>query len=267
MKTPSLRRYSTRSRNGLLSPGGAALGVLVLLVLILGVVRFAAPGAFIAIATPFWRIGTSLSASVGTGAEGLTGTASLVRARDQLAAQNDALTAENRVLAARAQDLQALLGSRTAASGGILAAVLARPPVAPYDVLIVDQGTASHVALGATAYGAGGTPVGTVASVTSTTARITLYSNPGLETAAWAGDARVPVTLKGSGSGGFEATLPKTAGVEAGQGIYIAGAGAIPIGSVAKVDSDPSSPNVLLHIHPYLNPFSITWVTISPNGL
>jgi cell shape-determining protein MreC len=122
------------------------------------------------------------------------------------------------------------------------------------------------VQLGATAYGPGGTPLGTVASVTNATARITLYSNPGLETSAWAGDARVPITLKGTGSGGFDATLPKTAGVQAGQGIYVAGAGALPIGTVAKVDADPSSPNVVLHIHPYLNPFSLTWVTISPNA-
>ncbi len=120
-----------------------------------------------------------------------------------------------------------------------------------------------HIALGATAYGPGGTPIGTVGSVTNTSARITLYSNPGLETAAWVGDTRIPITLVGAGSGGFTATLPKTAGVTAGQGVYVAGAGAIPVGVVAKVNDDPSSPNVVLQIRPYLNPFSLTWVTIS----
>jgi len=179
-----------------------------------------------------------------------------------LAVQVDTLTQENRTLAAQAHDLQALLGGRTQPAPGILASVLVRPPVAPYDVLIVDQGSDAQVALGATAFGPGGTPIGTVASVSKNSARITLYSNPGLQTDAWVGDSRVPVELIGAGSGGYTATLPKTAGVTAGQGVYVAGAGALPIGTIAKVNDDPSSPNVTLLFHPYLNPFSLTWVTI-----
>ncbi|MDB5265990.1 MAG: hypothetical protein JWM39_703 [Parcubacteria group bacterium] len=243
-----------------------AVGVLVLLIGILAIVRFAAPNAFITIASPFWKAGTSVSAAVATGAGGFTSTANLVSQRDQLATQVDQLTAQNRTLTARAQDLQNLLGNRTQSSGGILAAVLARPPVAPYDVLIVDQGASTHVVLGATAYGPGGTPIGTVATVENTSSRITLYSNPGLQTDAWAGDTRIPITLTGAGSGGFTATLPKAAGVTEGQGIYVAAAGAVPVGVVSHVNADPSSPNVVLQIHPYLNPFSLTWVTISADG-
>lgn len=263
MKMPSLRRTSFRSRNALLTPGTFAAGVLVFFILVLAVLRFAAPGAFVAIASPFWNIGTTLSSVVEYGTKGFKNSAIVANERDSAVTQNNQLEAENRTLEARVHDLEQLLGSRTEAPSGVLAAVLARPPVAPYDVLIVDQGTASGVALGAAAYGPGGTPIGTVASVASHSSRITLYSNPGLETAAWAGDARTPVTLRGSGSGGFSAELPKAAGVEAGQGIYVAGAGALPVGTVARVDSDPSSPNVVLHIHPYMNPFSLTWVTIS----
>lgn len=265
MKKQSLRKYSS-SRNTFLSPAVFGAGIVALLILVLAIVRFAAPGAFIAIASPFWRAGTSLTAAVGTGAEGLTSTATLARERDALTLQNTELTTENRTLTARAEDLQKLLGNRTEASGSILASVLARPPVAPYDVLIVDQGTNSNVALGATAYGPGGTPIGTVAAITNTTARITLYSNPGLQTNAWAGDNRIPIPLIGAGSGGFTATIPKSAGTTVGEGIYVAGIGAIPIGVVARVNNDPSSPNVVLQIHPYVNPFSLTWITISATG-
>jgi cell shape-determining protein MreC len=261
MKTPYLHR-ARLNRNGLLSPASFGLILLVLFILILTLIRFAAPGVFISLASPFWGVGSYLTTTVTTSAEGLTSTAALVRARDQLSTENDQLTAENRTLTTRVQDLQNLLGTRTTAAPGILAAVVARPPVAPYDVLIVDQGTASHVSLGATAYGPGGTPIGTVGSVANTSARITLYSNPGLQTAAWAGDTHIPITLVGAGSGSFTVTLPKTAGVTAGQGVYIAGIGAIPVGVVAQVNNDPSSPNVVLQIHPYLNPFSLAWVTI-----
>ncbi len=208
MKTPSLRKYSARSsRNSLASPAAFAAGLLAIFVLVLSIIRFAAPDTFIALAVPFWRAGTALSASVAASTEGFSSTASLVRSRDMLARENDALNGENRLLTARNQDLQNLLGSRTEASNGVLAAVLARPPVAPYDVLVVDQGTSMRVVLGATAYGPGGTPV------------------------------------------------------------YVAGVGAIPVGVVVQIGNDPSSPNVSLAIHPYLNPFSLTWVTIGPAPL
>lgn len=259
MMRPSLRSYSTRRRILFRSPAAFVTAGLAFVILILFVLRFAAPGAFVAIATPFWQGGAAFTHFL----EGFQSKASVMRERDQLATQVDTLTAENRTLTGQAHDLQVLLGTRTQAAPGILASVLVRPPVAPYDVLIVDQGASMHVALGATAYGPGGTPIGTVASVTNKTARITLYSNPGLQTDAWVGDARVPIELIGAGSGSFTATLPKTAAVAANQGVYVASAGAVPVGFVARVSSDPSSPNVTLQIHPYLNPFSLTWVTIS----
>jgi cell shape-determining protein MreC len=246
-----------------------SLGIAVIFIVIAvsAVIRFAAPGVFVVLASPFWHAGSSLSAAVGQSTASFGNAAELTRARDALIAQNAQLENENRTLTARAQDLQNLLGTRTAAPAGIVAGVLARPPIAPYDVLIVDQGSNGHIQLGATAYGPGGTPIGTVATVAPLSARITLYSNPGLQTAAWVGDTRTPVTLIGSGSGAFTAILPKAAGVTEGQGVYAAGPGSVPVGVVVKVDSDPSSPNVTLDIRPYANPFSLTWVTISPNGL
>ena len=261
MKTLFSRR---RSRAGLLTPGAVVAGVLALCIVILAIIRFAAPGAFTAMVSPLWGAGTSATAAVGAGATLLESKESIVASRDALAHENERLMVENRVLVTRAQDLQMLLGTRTEVAPGILAGVLVRPPVSPYDVLIVDQGTDAGIALGATAYGPGGTPLGTVASVARTSARITLYSNPGLETAGWAGDARVPVTLRGTGSGSFTAELPRDVGVTEGQAVYVSGPGALPIGNVARVDRDPSSPEVVLHIHPYANPFSLTWVTISP---
>lgn len=269
MKKQSLRRYRYSAKRNFIpaSLGTFTIGGLTLFILIIVIIRFAAPGAFIVMASPFWHVGTAFSTMVGQSASSFAGTDALIRERDQLAVTNAVLEEQNRILTTKTEDLQNLLGNRTEASPGILAGVLVRPPIAPYDVLIVDQGARSHVTLGATAYGAGGTPIGTVASVSSQSARITLYSNPGLETVGWVGDTRIPVTIKGVGSGSFTATLSKAAGAAEGQGVYTTGPGAVPIGVVAKIDNDPSSPNVELHIRPYLNPFSLTWVTIAPSNL
>jgi hypothetical protein len=32
---------------------------------------------------------------------------------------------------------------------------------------------------------------------------------------------------------------------------------------VVTIETDPSSPSVVLDVHPYSNPFSLTWVTVA----
>jgi len=254
------RPYSTRP--GLLSRRGSlATAILALVVVIVITLRFAAPTVLTVIAKPFWKSGAYLTAAAGN-AISLTSKNELIKQRDAATNENVSLTAQNAALEARVADLTALLGTRSEAGPGIAAGVLARPPVAPYDVLIVDQGSADGVVEGALVHGIGGTPIGTVASVSSHSARITLYSARGIQTAAWAGATRVPVTLTGASAGAFEATLSKDAGVVAGDAVYVAASGAFPIGTVTKIESDPSSPDVALDIRPYTNPFSLTWVTI-----
>lgn len=236
---------------------------LVIFVGILFTVRMVAPGAITTVASPAWKGSSRLSAAAGT-VFSFSTRAELMRERDDFSAKNADLTAQNAALAARVADLTALLGTRTEAPQGILASVLARPPVAPYDVLVIDQGSADGVTEGALAFGQGGTPIGTVASVSTHSARVTLYSARGIQTAAWAGATRVPITLTGDSAGAFEASIAKDAGVVSGDSVYVASSGAFPIGVITNIESDPSSPDVALDIRPYTNPFSLTWVTIAP---
>lgn len=241
-----------------------ASGALILVALVLLGLRLFAPSTLYALARPLWSLGDRLTGSTGAGGSPLESRAALAKERDRLQAENAGLVAENAALAAQTHDLQALLGGRQSPPKEIVAGVLAGPPVAPYDVLIVDQGKADGVTVDAPAYGQGGTPVGRVGVVEAHTARISLYSAPGAATDGWLGDNRVPVTLKGIGAGAFEASMPKAAGAVAGQGVYVGGPGALPLGTVVRVDSDPSSPTMTLHIRPYVNPFSLTWVSIQP---
>jgi len=231
--------------------------------LALAVFRLAAPGLFVAAMAPLWRAGGGISNAAGGFFAVFHERATLERERDAALAQVQALSAQNAALAAKAADLTALLGDRAEGGNGILAGVLARPPESAYDALVVDQGTDAGVAVGALAYGPGGAPLGTVASVTRGSARITLYSAPGRETDAWVGAARAPLMLTGLGSGAFYAEAPSEASTTVGDAVYVSGPGALPIGVVARVDHDPSSPKSVIRVHPALNPFSITWVTIA----
>lgn len=243
--------------------GPVALALFVL-VFIFAILRFVFPGVLVSIASPLWSAGSSFSSGVGNVGSFFSDKATLTSERDRLLAENAAYYAKNVVLNARVKDLERLLGDRTDPVGGILAGVLSRPPVSPYDVLIVDVGSNARVSVGSRADGPGGMPLGSVESVTKNSARILLYSTPGKETESWIGETRIPVTLVGEGSGAMSAVVAREAGIAVGDLVYASGPGALPVGSVTAVGNDPSSPRSRVDIRPLLNPFSVTWVTIVP---
>lgn len=253
------RRYS----NGFVPGSGSFTGAVVILVIvILMAIRLALPGVWHSITVPLWKAGQSLSSHLPGGGT-VESRATLKKERDTYAAQVAALSNQNAALSAKVSGLTKLLGTRTEPAPGIVASVLARPPVAPYDVLIIDQGVEDGVALGALVTGNGGTPIGTIGQADATQSRVTLFSTHGIQTAGWAGDSRIPVTLTGAGAGAFTASVPKAAGVKEGDGVYIASSGAYPVGTVVKIEVDPSSPTVSLDVRPYANPFSLDWVTVA----
>lgn len=226
--------------------------------------RFLAPDALIALARPFWATGDALTAGAGNAGSFFGDKAALTQERDRALAENAALVAAAATSEARIRDLERLLGDRTEAPAGVLAGVLSRPPVSPYDILIIDAGSEAGIAAGDRVLGPGGMPLGAVESVTAAAARVLLYSTPGKETESWIGEARIPVTLVGEGSGALSAVVAREAGIAAGDLVYAPGPGALAVGTVIAMDSDPSSPRSRVDIRPLQNPFSLTWVTVVP---
>lgn len=260
MKTQFSR---TRRRNTLLAPGSGKwiLGTLVL-VIILFILRTFFPGTVVTLTTPFWRAGSSATQTSGSVAAYFGDKAVLIEERDALAREVAALKEQNATLTARTVDLERLLGGRTEVSQGILAGVLVRPPVSPYDTLVIDQGEKAGVAVGKRVFGAGGMPLGVVESVSNASARVLLYSAPGRVTEGWVGVSRTPVSLEGASAGAFRTSVPRERIVSVGEEVYLPGPGAVPIGTVVRVDTDPSSPRAVIHVRPRTSPFSLTWVTV-----
>ncbi len=250
-----------------------AFGLVVLVLLIVLVSWVFMPGVVLTIASPFWKVGNSFDTSIANMVSGFENKEVLAKNNSMLIAQNTLLTQENAVLTTRSQDLIALLGGQvatgTAASNsqssqnGIPAGVLARPPESPYDTLVVAAGTDNGVAVGAQVFSQGGIPIGTIKHETQGIAQVSLYSSPGRATDGWVGENRTPLTLTGTGGGTFSSILPKTTPVSVGDTVYFPGPGAIPIGTVTGIDSPDSSTNVVLHIEPLVNLFSVTWVLIA----
>lgn len=243
--------------------GPIALGGVGLVVVFM-LLRTFVPGVLVALGTPLWISGNTLSAGVGTTASFFSDTETLIAERDALRDEVAALQVTVQTTQARADDLQRLLGSRTEPVGEIVAGVLARPPVSPYDLFVLDQGDAAGVTEGARVHGAGGVPIGVIESVSTGTSRARLYSTPGQETEGWVGDERIPVSLVGEGAGALRAEVAREAGVVPGALVYVAGPGALPLGTVIHVENDPTLPRSRVDIRPLVNPFSVTWVTIAP---
>ncbi|MEK7511200.1 MAG: rod shape-determining protein MreC [Patescibacteria group bacterium] len=262
MKTPFSR---TRRRNALLAPsGGIALLIVAVLIIILFILRTVFPGTISFLARPFWSAGGAVTDSAGGVSAFFGDKAVIAEERDARAREAMLLREQNAVLAARVSDLERLLGGRTEAVAGIRAGVLVRPPVSPYDTLVVDQGTEQGVRVGAQVTGAGGAPIGMIESVAGDTSRVLLYSAPGHVTQGWVGEARIPLSLEGASAGAYRTSVPRENTVAVGETVYLVAGGAVPIGTVVAVDADPSTPRSVIHVRPIVNPFSITEVLITP---
>lgn len=230
---------------------GGGLAALVMVALL---VRLLAPGALTALSVPLSGAGNALAGM-------------LVSLEDAQAvrAERDRLREEVETLRNERAAQEALLRDAGAADEGtgVLAGVIARPPMTPYELLVVAAGTRDGVSEGDVAL-VRGVPVGRVERVTAGSAHIRLFSAPGQATEGWVGEARLALTLTGAGAGAFAAEASREAPIEEGATVYLPGPGPRPVGHVRSVERTPASPSALVHIAPLINVFSITAVRIVP---
>jgi len=257
-------------RNKLLSSTNISWGVWALLcVSVFFILRLLAPNFLLHIFAPLYHATDTVASVSNTFISGFGNIAVLSKKNEQLTEENIALTNENNALIQKEKTLMALINSPVESGksvSGILAGIVARPPESPYDTLILSVGSNTGVTLGQEAFGPGGVPLGIVSSVLPDFSRVTLFSAPGVVTNGWVGDNTLQLILQGVGAGAFSATVSRTAGINLGDIVFIPGPGALPVGSVTRIDSDESAPSVTLRITPALNIFSITWVILRDTG-
>ena len=244
--------------------------VALVFVSIIFLVRFFAPNFFWNIFEPLYRGADSASSVSHAFFSSFGDVAFLSMKNEQLVNENAALASENRALSTKMESLAALLspsGSGKSAVSGILAGVIARPPESPYDTLVLSEGSDAGIVVGMEVFGAGGVPLGIVSSVLPSFSRATLFSAPGTMTHGWIGQAHVPLTIEGVGAGAMNATIARSANIVVGDVVYVPGPGALPIGSVTRIDDDPAAPEVVLRVLPAINLFSVTWVIVRDTGM
>ena len=221
--------------------------------------RFFAPNVF-------WRIFTPVfyaSDAVATESHALI---SGFGNAQTLTAKNEQLTQENTALANENQALLQETGAVAENASGISADVVARPPESPYDTLVLAAGENAGVTSGMEAFDVNNVPLGVVSSVLADFSRVTLFSAPGMATNGWVGNNNVPIVIFGAGGGALNATMPRSANIAVGDIIFVPGPEKFQIGKVVRIDSDASSPSVILRIMPTANLFSTVRVTVRITG-
>ena len=265
-----MKKTFLAKRNSILSSTSISWGVLALVGAIFALLlRLIAPDSFLNITSPLFSAADTFAAKSHSFIANFVAPSTLVIQNEKLIEENTSLANENQALFQKTVSLEGLFAitPKKSNSSGILAGVIMRPPESPYDVLVLDKGTSAGVALGQEAFGKGGVPIGVVSSVSTEFSRITLFSSSGSVTHGWVGvHADTPVTIFGSGGGTMNASLSRSANISEDDIVFAPGPGALPIGIVTRIDSDPSSPGVTLRIQPMLNLFSISWVELRNTG-
>jgi len=228
-------------------------------------IRLFFPNTFLHATTPLFNLSNSFADTSHSFFSSLGDAATCTAQNIELSNEVGALQVENQGLSQKVVELSKLFGKNEEIRPpmeGILAEVVLRPPESPYDTLVVSQGVRAGVTRGMQVLGAGGTPLGVIADTGADFSRVVLFTASGVRTSGWVGRDSVPILLHGAGGGAFTATLARVVDVAVGDSVYVVGSSWSPVGTVARIDSDPSSPSVVVRIVPQANIFSTTHVRI-----
>lgn len=264
----SMKRTFLAKRNALISTSDVSWGAYALLAaIVILLVRLLAPNFFWSALAPIFQGAEVISSGSHAALSSFGDAATLAARNEQLTEVNTALVSANKALTQKTASLEELLGTPPDKDAqGVVAGIVTRPPVSPYDTLVLSGGSGQGVMTGEEAFGPGSVPLGVVTSVLADFSRVTLFSAPPMTVNGSVGHTGQPISIRGAGGGTLRASISRSAAVAVGDDVFAPGPGLLPIGTVVRIDSDPSSPSVTLQIQPAFNLFSLSWVQLRATG-
>jgi len=215
---------------------------------------------------PVWQAKNTLVAQAGGILSLLSSKRSLLEENVLLQEEVDRLRLQLLASSALEDEVKRLADVATQRSeeGSVLAAVLVKPNVAPYDTLIIDRGRDDGLIKGDRVLVEGAIIVGVVTEVYTRSAHVTLFSSPGIESAVVIGPSHIQSVARGRGGGNFEAVLPRGVAIEKGDEILMPGISPLLFGVVEEVIAKPSdSFQTILFKNP-VNASEIYYVELIP---
>lgn len=152
------------------------------------------------------------------------------------------------MLAKENTELRGLLGD--AGEERILAGIIGRPGVLPYDMLLIDQGTQDGIVPGAPVYIGDRTVIGFVQSATAGTALVTLITTSGFTSTVYVLGPDIYTTAVGLGGGQLRVGIPQGITVKEGDLVILPSVTSGVYGAITHVVAEPSEPQQYAYVAP-----------------
>lgn len=144
----------------------------------------------------------------------------------------------------------------------VAARVQSRPPVSPYDSLIVDLGEEDGIERGMKVLASQAAEIGEVQEVFDTSSRVQLYSSAGTRTTIEINDAGALYVAEGRGGGEIEARIPRHVDVEEGDLLTAPAFDSRVIAKIEDISVSETDPFISARGQTPVNVFELTWVLI-----
>jgi len=137
-------------------------------------------------------------------------------------------------------ELRALLGDSDVPS--VVAGVIARPPMIPYDTVLLDKGRVNGIEQYSPVYVGSHTTIGYVREVYTTQSLVTLFSSPGVETTVYVYGPNIFTTAYGEGGGVVRLSIPQGLNIKEGDVVILPSLNGGVLGSVSYIQSVATEP-------------------------
>jgi cell shape-determining protein MreC len=163
------------------------------------------------------------------------------------------------------KELRTLLGITKTSS--ILASVVARPPLSPYDTMVIDKGAEEGIVSGAPVYYGSGIALGYVRVVYSHQSLITLFSSPHVQTTVYIYGPNIFTSAYGEGGGVIRLSIPQGINVASGDIVVLPSLNAHVLGRIDIVQSTPTEPEQHAYITSEIPIQSLHFVHVGTNSV
>ncbi len=165
-----------------------------------------------------------------------------------------------KTLVAENQELRKLLGDE--GEQRILASVIGRPGMLPYDVLMLDRGSKDGIQVGAPVYIKDNTVIGLVQQVTASTALVRLITSPGFTSTVYIIGPNIYTTAKGIGGGQLRVGVPQGITLSEGDLVVLPSIMSGVYGEIHTVQSIPTEPEQYGFVSPDIPLTGIRFVSV-----
>lgn len=246
-------------------PGGFVISIIIVILLIFLFGFSVTRGVLFKMATPFWWLSNSVHSFFSYSIETLQSKTSLILKNNLLKEENNKIKQQIalfEIVKKENEDLKSLLGRKTYNKKYVLAAVLVKPFLSPYDSLIIDIGESDGVSVGDKVIADGNVYIGYVFEVYSDTSKVILYSSPGQKVNVLVGENNIEKGAVGIGGGNFRIEIPREIGVVEGDTIIIPSISPNVFGLVEKVIYKESDSFQTVLFKNLINIGELKWVEV-----